>query len=245
LAGDPPVQRDHRPYLLKRAYQRLQKFYTRRYLRPHFTHLGRGAHVMRPWHVEIFGAPIELGDCATLIACADARVRFSVWPERPGAGGIHIGRFALICPGVRISSAARVVLGDSCMLAHGVYITDSDWHGVYDRVSTGRRQPVVIGDNVWLGESAIVAKGVRIGHNSIVGAGAVVVHDVPANVVAAGNPARVVRELDPDATFTRRGDWYADPARLGRDFREWDRALLRGNTWGGWLRYLLAPRPGD
>jgi serine acetyltransferase len=131
------------------------------------------------------------------------------------------------------------------MLAHGVYITDSDWHGVYDRVSTGRRQPVVIGDKVWLGESAIVAKGVRIGHNSIVGAGAVVVHDVPANVVAAGNPARVVRELDPDATFTRRGDWYADPARLGQAFREWDRALLRGNTWGGWLRYLLAPRPGD
>ena len=55
--------------------------------------------------------------------------------------------------------------------------------------------PITIGDNVWIGGGAIVLAGVSIGDNSIVGAGAVVTRDVPANVVAVGNPARVVREV--------------------------------------------------
>jgi maltose O-acetyltransferase len=56
-------------------------------------------------------------------------------------------------------------------------------------------KPIVIGDNVWLGGGAIVLAGVTIGDNSVIGAGAVVTRDVPANVVAVGNPARVIREL--------------------------------------------------
>jgi maltose O-acetyltransferase len=56
-------------------------------------------------------------------------------------------------------------------------------------------KPIVIGDNVWLGGGAIVLAGVTIGANSVIGAGAVVTRDIPANVVAAGNPARVIREL--------------------------------------------------
>ncbi|MER7458501.1 sugar O-acetyltransferase [Micromonospora sp. NPDC126480] len=56
-------------------------------------------------------------------------------------------------------------------------------------------EPIVIGDNVWLGGGAIVLAGVTIGANTVVGAGAVVTKDLPPNVVALGNPARVVREL--------------------------------------------------
>ncbi|GGM80167.1 sugar O-acetyltransferase [Dactylosporangium sucinum] len=56
-------------------------------------------------------------------------------------------------------------------------------------------QPIVIGDNVWLGGGVIVGPGVTIGENTVVGAGAVVVKDLPANVVAVGSPARVIREL--------------------------------------------------
>ncbi|MFA4913918.1 MAG: sugar O-acetyltransferase [Comamonadaceae bacterium] len=58
-------------------------------------------------------------------------------------------------------------------------------------------QPIVIGDNVWLGAGAIVLAGVTIGENSVIGAGAVVTKDVPANVVAVGNPARVIRNIEP------------------------------------------------
>src|SRR6476469_364896 len=57
-------------------------------------------------------------------------------------------------------------------------------------------QPIVIGNNVWLGGGVIVCPGVTIGENTVVGAGAVVVRDLPANVVAVGNPARIVRQLD-------------------------------------------------
>lgn len=56
-------------------------------------------------------------------------------------------------------------------------------------------QPITIGDNVWLGGGAIVLAGVTIGDNTVVGAGAVVTQDLPANVVAVGSPARVVREV--------------------------------------------------
>jgi maltose O-acetyltransferase len=56
-------------------------------------------------------------------------------------------------------------------------------------------RPITIGDNVWLGGGVIVCPGVRIGSNTVVGAGAVVVRDLAPNVVAAGNPARVIRPL--------------------------------------------------
>ena len=57
-------------------------------------------------------------------------------------------------------------------------------------------RPITIGDNVWLGGGAIVLAGVTIGENTVVGAGSVVTRDLPANVVAVGSPARVVRTLD-------------------------------------------------
>jgi maltose O-acetyltransferase len=60
-------------------------------------------------------------------------------------------------------------------------------------------EPITIGDNVWLGSGAVVLPGVTIGENAVVGAGAVVTRDLPANVVAVGNPARVVRTIDAGA----------------------------------------------
>ncbi|MDE3722081.1 sugar O-acetyltransferase [Nocardiopsis sp. N85] len=59
-------------------------------------------------------------------------------------------------------------------------------------------EPITIGDNVWLGGGVIVCPGVTIGENTVVGAGAVVTRDLPAGVVAVGNPARVIREIDAD-----------------------------------------------
>jgi maltose O-acetyltransferase len=58
-------------------------------------------------------------------------------------------------------------------------------------------KPIAIGNNVWLGGGVIVCPGVTIGANTVVGAGSVVIRDLPPNVVAAGNPARVVRAVAP------------------------------------------------
>jgi acetyltransferase-like isoleucine patch superfamily enzyme len=239
------MRKDHRPYRVKRAWLRFQALYARRFVRPHLDHFGRGCTFMRPWCVEVFGPRISIGDFATIIATSDGRVRLAVWSNLEGQGRIRIGRSALICPGVRIQSAESVSIGDDCMLASRVYITDADWHDVYDRLAMGPTAPVAIGDNVWLGDGAIVRKGVTIGANSIIGAGAVVVRDIPPNTVAAGNPARVVKTLDPDGPFIRRSQWFADSSGFRRDIDAFDRAMLGGNTLGGWLRYMLNPRRGD
>ena len=76
----------------------------------------------------------------------------------------------------------------------------------------GTTAPVTIEENVWIGDSAIICKGVTIGENSIIGAGAVVSRDIPANTIAAGNPARVVKELDPGEQMTKRDHVFSDPA---------------------------------
>jgi acetyltransferase-like isoleucine patch superfamily enzyme len=237
--------KDHRPYIVKKAYLKFQKFYARHFLRPQMTHLGHGFTFMRPWHVELFGAPISIGRYATVIATPDKKIRMSVWPQETGQGFIKIGDYGLICPGVRISSAVGITIGDNCMLANGAYITDSDWHGIYNRLSFGKARPVILERNAWIGDSAIVCKGVTIGENCIVGAGAIVVESVPANCVAAGNPARVVKQLDPHETFTTRADFYSDPVTLAREFMAWEQAVLQGNTVFGWLRHLLFPARGD
>ena len=71
--------------------------------------------------------------------------------------------------------------------------------------------PVHIGKNVWIGAGALIMPGVTIGENTVIGAGSVVTKDIPANVVAVGNPCRVMREIgDRDREFyfkDRRIDW--------------------------------------
>ncbi len=230
------MRRDHRPYILKKADQRFQRFYTRRILAPQLDRLGKGCTVIKPWYVEAFGPRIAVGDYTSLIAAPDRRVRLSVWPCSEGEGEIRIGSYCLICPGVRIGSAASVTIADNVMVASSAYITDSDWHDIYNRVAMGGGKPVRILENAWIGDSAIICKGVTVGVNSIVGAGSVVRRDVSDNVIVAGNPASVVKRIDPEAEMTKRSDWFADPDRLFEQFDALDRENLQGNTLWGWLR---------
>ena len=116
---------------------------------------------------------------------------------------------------------SKIVVGDNVMFAYGAYVTDSDWHDIYNRVAVvGKSAPVHIENNAWIGDSVIVCKGVTIGENSVIGAGSVVTSSIPANTIAAGNPARVIRPLDADRKIKTRAEWYADPAAL---FRQIDR----------------------
>lgn len=237
--------RDHRPYFIKKAYLRFQQVYVNHFIRPQLESLGGGFTFFRPWNVKLFGAPIIIGRFVNVIASHEKKVRLSIWTEKTGRGRIEIGDCCLICPGVRISSALEVVIGDNCMLAGNAYITDSDWHDIYNRIITGKSAPVRLGKNVWLGDSAIVCKGVTIGENSIIGAGAVVTNDVPPNSIAAGNPANVVKRLEPKEKLITRAEWFSDWARLSREIDELDKESLKGNTVLSWLRRLLFPQKGD
>jgi len=132
------------------------------------------------------------------------------------------------------------------MFAAGAYITDADWHDVYDRTQViGTTRPVALGDNVWIGDGATVCKGVTIGKNSVIGAGSVVASDIPENVIAAGNPAAVIKPLDPDRALVKRSEIFKDPCQLARNTQEIEQYLLKSNTLFGWVRSKLLPRRGD
>lgn len=240
------MRRDLRPYWLKKLYLRCRHRYTEHFIRPKLDALGSHHVFMKPWYTVISGPNICLGQSVTVISEREQPVRIGVWGREPGQGRIVIGNAVLISPGCRISASAEIVIGDGTMLANGVYVTDSDWHGIHDRIARPAEDtPVRIGRNVWLGDRSTVLKGVHIGDNSIVGAGAVVTRHVPANVVVAGNPARVVRELDPTPGFHTRCEFFADPTGHERFFDGVDRMVLEGNSFGRWLRALIWPTRRD
>ncbi len=104
--------------------------------------------------------------------------------------------------GAGLQAARGISVGDDCILG-SCTIVDTDHHPVgIDRRFSGAEPasaPVVIGRNVWIAGMAAVLKGVTIGDDSVVAFGAVVAADVPAGVVVAGNPARVVKNLYEEA----------------------------------------------
>ena len=112
-----------------------------------------------------------------------------------GGGRLVIGDRAFINYGVDIAATGLVAIGSDCLIGTHVSIIDNDFHGVTERLQVPASKPVIIGDNVWIGNRSIILPGVTIGEGAVVGAGSVVTRDVPARTVVAGNPARVLREL--------------------------------------------------
>lgn len=105
-----------------------------------------------------------------------------------------IGDNCYINQGVHISCSKQIVIGSGCLLADEVLIIDNDYHSVAgDPVKS---KPIILENNVWVASRAIILKGVHIGKGAVVGAGAVVTHDVPPRSLVVGNPARVVRQWD-------------------------------------------------
>jgi acetyltransferase-like isoleucine patch superfamily enzyme len=104
----------------------------------------------------------------------------------------------------RFTVGKRISIGNDCMIAAGVWIFDSSGHST-DPASrladlpppADEVRPVSIGDNVWIGTNSIIFPGVTIGEGSVVSAGSVVLSDVPANTIVAGNPARRIGTLRP------------------------------------------------
>ncbi|WP_307799348.1 sugar O-acetyltransferase [Micromonospora antibiotica] len=98
---------------------------------------------------------------------------------------------AVLLDVARITIGADVQIGPNVQLLTATHPVEAEPR----RAKWESAQPITIGDNVWLGGGVIVLAGVTIGANTVVGAGAVVTRDLPANVVAVGNPARVIRTL--------------------------------------------------
>lgn len=106
--------------------------------------------------------------------------------------GTFINYGAILLDVAPIMIGADVQIGPNVQLLTPIHPTDPEPR----RAKWEAARPITVGDNVWLGGGAIVLAGVTIGENTVVGAGSVVPRDLPANVVALGNPARIARRLD-------------------------------------------------
>ncbi len=112
-------------------------------------------------------------------------------------GEVEIGPKTVLGQECTITAYQRVRIGAECVIADRAMLIDFD-HNVADHEQPIRAQgiykrDVVVGSNVWIGYGAQILRGVSVGDNAIIGAGAVVTRDIPANAVAAGVPARVIR----------------------------------------------------
>ncbi len=111
---------------------------------------------------------------------------------------IEVGEYFYSNYNLTILDCAKVSIGDNVMIAPNVSIFTAG-HPVDPvlRVEGWEfAQPVEIGDNVWIGGNTVINPGVKIGSNTVIGSGSVVTKDIPDNVVAAGNPCKVIREIN-------------------------------------------------
>jgi acetyltransferase-like isoleucine patch superfamily enzyme len=154
-------------------------------------HVGSGVHIV--------GCRIRLkGRGNRLILGDNVRLR-ELFMEISGEGCLieigkntHIGHDTYIIAGEKNN---KLKIGEYCALASGIKIRSTDGHDV---LSEGQRvnfaKDIVIGDRVWFGDNVTVLKGVTVGNDSVLGIDAVVTRPVPPNSIAAGNPARVVKQ---------------------------------------------------
>ncbi|MEV6083635.1 sugar O-acetyltransferase [Streptomyces parvulus] len=170
IADDPEIERRQRQAV--RLAARHQAAYT------------EDPATARPLLAELLGS---LGE--------EAHVRPPLWVDY--GSNITIGARTFVNYNLTALDVAAITIGEDCQIGPNVQLL-TPTHPLEpgprrDKLEAAR--PITIGDNVWLGGGAIVLPGVTIGDNSVIGAGAVVTKDVPANVVAVGNPARPVRNV--------------------------------------------------
>lgn len=124
-------------------------------------------------------------------------------------GKIEIGNHCLVGLNSVVGAVDLVKLGNYVLISNNVVVIDNNNHPVnpidrkimtisdnpsYRTWKYAVSKPIIIGDNVWIGRNSIICKGVTIGANSIVAAGSVVTHNVPANCIVGGNPAKIIKQ---------------------------------------------------
>lgn len=131
-----------------------------------------------------------------------AEVGEGCWIEPPfhanwGGHHVHFGRMVYANYGLTMVDDTHIYVGDCTMFGPNVIVATAG-HPILPELREQQYQynmPVHIGRNCWIGAGAIILPGITIGENTVVGAGSVVTRDLPDNVVAVGNPCRVLREI--------------------------------------------------
>jgi acetyltransferase-like isoleucine patch superfamily enzyme len=182
--------------ILPRVGSKLARMTKAIWWRSRLAAFGSKSFIARPSYI-VGGKSISIGQNVAIHRFG----RLEALNAHDGTIRIEIGDATAIQPFAHIGAVDRVTIGRGCLFASFAYVSDHD-HDFSDPMdpprSNGRvvAAPVTIGDYVWLGQRAIVLKGVTIGQRSIIGAGSVVTRDVPEYSIAVGSPARVIRRWD-------------------------------------------------
>ncbi len=184
-------------------FARRNRMLTPRYARLYWRYLWRRYLTPAGWRMETDG-PVFFGRRLQIQIARGARLRLGrfVWigdgtKIRCHQGEVEIDAKTVLGQECTISAYRRVRIGEQCVIADRAMFIDFD-HGMVEVERPVRLQgiymrEVEVGSNVWIGYGACVLRGVRVGDNSVLGTYAVVTRDLPANAVAAGVPARVIR----------------------------------------------------
>lgn len=186
------VRSNHRR-LSQRIINGLSRRFFTRLFRSRFAEFGRGSHIDGPSWIR-GGESISVGTNVQIWRSA----RLDVVNAEVGRIVVEIGDGAVLNPSIRISGAKSVRIGPGVGISSNCFITDNDHYSPDPTIGAVANTHVIaaptsIGAHAWIGEKACVLKGVTIGKHSIIGAGSVVVRDVPPFSIAAGVPARVIK----------------------------------------------------
>ena len=239
------MQKDNRPFFVRTFIENFYILWSKYFLIHQFKRVGKNLDINKPWNIDVYGKNISLGENVHIRTSRNVITQICAWNKNDCDGIIEIGNNVLISPGVRIISAEEIIIDSNVMIASNVYISDSDWHGVYDRINTpGSSKKIHIEENSWIGEGSKISKGVRIGKNSIIGLGSVVTSDVPDNEIFGGNPAKKIGEIDKNKEIRKREDMF-----LNNDYNNLMKFLikedLKENNLFTWLRTVFFPKKGD
>jgi acetyltransferase-like isoleucine patch superfamily enzyme len=182
-------------WIKRRWYERNRRI--RRRLRID-RHAARGGFFVR---YPIEGEVLEALDAGRLTVGPNTLLEPGCWLTFGPGAKIRIGTECFLNRGTMLAAAERIEIGDYVMFANGCFVGDADHrHDDPDEPITRQgfspRGPIRIGSNVWFGVNCVVTGGVEIGDRAVIGANSVVTGDIPAASVAAGAPARVIREIE-------------------------------------------------
>lgn len=162
--------------------------------------------------------PTEAGKRQALMKEMFAEIGEGCYIEPPfyanmGAGHVHFGNNVYCNFGVTMVDDTHIYVGDNTMIGPNVTVATAG-HPILPELREKGYQynaPVRIGRNCWIGAGAVILPGVCIGDNSVIGAGSVVTRNIPPDVVAVGNPCRVLREIN-----DRDSEYYYKDKRIDR-----------------------------
>lgn len=141
-----------------------------------------------------FGKNVQIG----VTASPNFYSHYIYFEARNADSQISIGNNVSINNGFSAVAFSKVTIEDDVLIGINCSIIDNDGHSLaIDKRNSDniKSVPVVVGQNVFLGDNVTILKGVTIGKNSVIGSGSIITKNIPENVVAAGNPAKVIRDL--------------------------------------------------